>query len=207
MIDAGPGAISPRVPADGTRDWLCLCALAATGALVGWWTPSNALDWQPTLAWAQPWRWWTAAWVHWSPLHLVANLAGCAVLAALGAGAAPPRCVAWAWALAWAPTHLALVSQPTLAHYGGLSGVLHAGVGALAVWLLWAGRGRRRAIGAAIAVGLLVKVALERPWAGPLSHPAGWDIAVAPLVHASGALCGALFSLVALTRRGLWARR
>jgi LCP family protein required for cell wall assembly len=52
--------------------------------------------------------------------------------------------------------------------------------------------------GAAIAAGLLLKIVLERPWAGPLSHPAGWDIALAPLAHASGALSGALCTLAAL---------
>jgi rhomboid family GlyGly-CTERM serine protease len=186
----------------GGRAWLGLCAVAAAGAGVAWWLPTLAMDWQPALAWSEPWRWWTAAWVHWSPLHLAANLAGCAVLAALGTAAGPPPRVALAWALAWAPTHLALLARPALAHYGGLSGVLHAGVASLAVWLLWAGRGRRRAIGGALGAGLALKVGLERPWAEPLAHPAGWDIAVVPLVHASGAVCGALCSLALLALPG-----
>jgi hypothetical protein len=36
---------------------------------------------------------------------------------------------------------------------------------------------------------------LERPWAGPLAQPAGWDIALAPLAHATGAAAGALCGL------------
>jgi len=178
----------------GHRAWLTLCALAVAGALAGWLAPAMALDWQPALAATEPWRWWTAAFVHWSPLHLGANLAGCAVLAGLGAAARLPSRATLAWGLAWPLTHIALLAQPALAHYGGLSGVLHAGVAVAAVVLL-ARTGRERAIGAAIATGLLAKLLLERPWAGPLAHPAGWDIAVAPLAHAAGAAAGTLCAL------------
>ncbi|MCB1997160.1 MAG: rhombosortase [Burkholderiaceae bacterium] len=179
---------------DGRRAWLSLCALAAAAALGGWLVPALALDWQPGLAASEPWRWWTAAFVHWSPLHLLANLAGCAVLAGLGAVAMLPARATLAWGLAWPLTHLGLKVQPALAHYGGLSGVLHAGVAVVAV-VLMARTGRERAIGAAIAAGLLAKLLLERPWAGPLAHPAGWDIAVAPLAHAAGAAAGLLCAL------------
>ncbi|RVT52474.1 rhombosortase [Rubrivivax albus] len=181
--------------AAGRRAWLSLCALAAAGACIAWLAPAMALDWQPAQVTAEPWRLWTAAFVHWSPLHLAANLAGCAVLAALGAAAALPWRAALAWGLAWPLTHAALLAQPALAHYGGLSGVLHAGVAVVAVALI-ARQGRERAIGAAIAFGLLAKLLLERPWAGPLAHPAGWDIAVAPLAHAAGAMAGTLCALV-----------
>lgn len=179
---------------DGTRAWLALCALAAIGAGAGWLLPAAGLDWQPSLAAGEPWRLWTAAFVHWSPLHLGANLAGCAVLAGFGMAAVVPQRAALAWLLAWPLTHAALLAQPALAHYGGLSGVLHAGVAVVAVVLL-ARPGRARAIGAAVTAGLLAKLLLERPWAGPLSHPAGWDIAVAPLAHAAGAAAGALCAL------------
>ncbi len=173
--------------------WLALCALAAGGALAAWVLPAAWLDWQPALAWQQPWRWWTAAFVHWSPLHLGANLAGCAVLATFGAAARLPRRATLAWALAWPLTQGALLLQPALTHYGGLSGVLHAGVAVAAMHLLAAPRPRRaatRAIGAAVLGGLVLKLLLERPWAGPLAHPAGWDIALAPLAHAAGAAAG-----------------
>ena len=66
--------------------------------------------------------------MHFSELHLAANLAGCVLVAALGLTArVPTRCVV-AWALAWPALHLGLWVQPALTHYGGLSGVLHAGV-------------------------------------------------------------------------------
>jgi rhomboid family GlyGly-CTERM serine protease len=178
------------------RTWWTLCGIAAAGALGGWLLPAPLIDWQPGLAAAEPWRWWTAAFVHWSPLHLGANLAGVAVLAAFGWAAALPARAAAAWALAWPLTQGTLLLQPALAHYGGLSGVLHAGVAVGATVLVLHRQGRARAIGALVAAGLLVKILLERPWAGPLAHPAGWDIAVAPLAHAGGALSGLVCALL-----------
>jgi len=138
--------------------------------------------------------------VHWSPLHLGANLLGTALVAALGqVGALPPR-AALAWLIAWPLTQLGLLLQPELMHYGGLSGVLHAGVAVAAVTLVLDEQGRRRAIAAALLLGLAVKLLLEAPWGPPLRHPADWDIAVAPLAHSTGAVCGALLALL-LQRR------
>ena len=167
-----------------------MCAALAIIALAAQWLPRDWFDWQPQVAATQPWRLWTAAWVHWSPLHLLANLAGCVAVAAFGAAACvQPRSV-WAWLAAWPLTHVALAAQPLLLHYGGLSGVLHAGV-AVAAWPLVAhARGRRRAIGWAVLAGLALKLELERPWVGPTQAVAGWDIAMAPLAHVSGALSG-----------------
>ena len=152
----------------------------------------GVLRWQPELALRQPWRAISAAWVHLSPLHLMANLTGTAVVAVLGTVAGCGPRAALAWALAWPLTHAALALQPALDSYGGLSGVLHAGV-AVAGWqLLRAERGRRQAIGAALLVGLIVKVLIESPWAGPGRFAPGWDFAVAPAAHASGSLAGLL---------------
>lgn len=175
------------------RAWLALSALAALGALLlaaapaGW---SSALDWAPELAVRQPWRAVTAAWVHLSRLHLLANLAGCALVAALGVVAGCGPRAAAAWALAWPITHLALLAQPALTRYAGLSGVLHAAVAVAVVQLLVAERGPRRAIGAALGAGLLAKLVLEAPWQGPLRQAPGWDIAIAPAAHLAGALAG-----------------
>jgi rhomboid family GlyGly-CTERM serine protease len=154
-------------------------------------------DWQPALALSEPWRWWTAAFVHWSRLHLLANGAGLLVVVALGWAARLPADAAVAWFVAWPLTQLGLLLRPELAHFGGLSGVLHAGV-AVAGWhVLRHGVGHRRSIGIALAAGLLVKLLGEQPWGPVLHHPPDWDIAVAPLAHATGAvfgvLCAALF--------------
>ncbi len=171
--------------------WVLIAALLGAGAVAAWWLPDpRAADWQPGRVLAEPWRAWTAAFVHYSGLHLAANLAGLALVAALGGAArVPRRCVA-AWAVAWPLTQLGLLLQPQLLHYGGLSGVLHAGVAVAAVHLLFAGAGRRRAVGAALAAGLVLKVVAEAPWAAPLRQAPGWDIAIAPMAHASGAAAG-----------------
>ncbi len=183
--------------AQGPSAWLALAGLLAGGAAVAGALPAAALDWQPRLAAAQPWRLLSAAWVHWSTLHLAANLVGTAAVALLGASARLPARAALAWLAAWPLTHAALLLRPELAHYGGLSGVLHAGVAVAAIWLLLARRGRAQAIGAAIALGLLAKLALERPWGPALVQADGWDIAVVPLAHAAGAAAGAATALLA----------
>jgi rhomboid family GlyGly-CTERM serine protease len=176
--------------------WSGVASVLIVGALLAWPLPRSAIDWQPALAAAQPWRAWSAVFVHFSALHLGANLAGALLVAVLGQAVPVPARCAVAWLIAWPLTQAGLLAQPALAHYGGLSGVLHAGVAVVAVHLLLAGSRAQRRIAAAIAVGLALKLLGEAPWEGPLRHPAGWDIAIAPLAHvtgtASGAICAAL---------------
>jgi len=180
-----------------------LCSLLAAGSVLAWWVPAVRLDWQPGLATVEPWRLVSAAWVHWSALHLGANLAAIGVVAMLGHAARLPGAAAVALALAWPLTHAGLAVQPALAHYGGASGVLHAGVAVAACWLVATQRGPARRIGVVIAGGLLIKVLVEEPWLGPLAHPRGWDIALAPLAHLSGALAGLGCAAVVLMARRL----
>lgn len=175
--------------------WAALAALLGGGALIAWTAPREAIDWQPALALAQPWRALSAVFVHYSPLHLGANLAGGLLVGALGLAARMPLRGTLAWAAAWPLTQLGLALQPELLHYGGLSGVLHAGVAVVAVHLLCTRE--RRLLGAVMLFGLLAKVLSEAPWAGPLRHPPGWDIAVAPLSHASGLASGLLCAAIA----------
>ena len=176
--------------------WAGLGVAAAAGALLARLADPALLRWQPELAWAQPWRMVTAAWVHLSTQHLAGNLAATAVVAVFGVAAGCGRRAATAWALAWPLTQLGLLAQPALLRYGGLSGVLHAGV-AVAVWqLLRDGSRRRRAVGAAVALMVLAKLLLEAAWQGPaLRQVPGWDIAIAPGAHASGVLAGWLCAL------------
>ncbi len=174
----------------GAWSWMVASVLIAAAASALWFAPRELLAWQPARALEQPWRTWSAAFVHWTPWHLTANLLGCAVVAAFGiAVRVPVRCTL-AWLAAWPLSHAALTLQPALATYGGLSGVLHAGV-AIAAWhLLRHDRGRRRAIGMAVMAGLAVKLLLEKPWGAPTQSVAGWDFAVAPLAHTTGAIAG-----------------
>jgi rhomboid family GlyGly-CTERM serine protease len=186
------------------RAWAALSAALALGAGAAFaLDAATAIDWQPTLVARQPWRAWTAAWVHYSALHLGASLAGCAVVAALGIVARVPRRIVAAWFVAWPLTQFGLLLRPDLLHYGGLSGVLHAGVAAVAVHLIVAARGTRRLVGIGLLAGIAVKVAMEAPWGEALRHPAGWDIAVAPFAHASGLVAGAAMAALAEARRAI----
>jgi rhomboid family GlyGly-CTERM serine protease len=165
---------------------------------------SLALEWQPSLSGSQPWRAWTAGFVHYSELHLLANLAGCVLVGALGLAArVSARCVI-AWAIAWPMLHLGLWAQPAVAHYGGLSGVLHAGVAVVAMHLLFRPSRSQRRIGALVLAGLALKLVSEAPWAGAISHPAGWDVAVAPGAHVSGVLAGLVCAALAETLHSGW---
>lgn len=186
--------------AAGRWCWCAVAALLGAGAALaalGPGTSAAALDWQPGLAWREPWRAWSAAFVHYGRLHLAANAAGLLLVAALGIVARLPPRSALAWAAAWPLTQLGLLAEPALAHYGGLSGVLHAGVAAAALHLAWRGAGARRGIGVLLLAGLLLKVLAEAPWAAVLRHPPGWGIAVAPAAHACGAAAGLLCAAVA----------
>lgn len=166
--------------------------MAAVASGVAWWLPAFALDWQPDRAWAQPWRWLTAATVHWSDVHLAVNLAGLAVVAGLGEAAGLGGRWALAWLLAWPLAHAPLLLQPELAHYGGLSGVLHAAVAVAGMALLAgadAGRSRGgRAAGAVLLVGLVAKLLAD------LAAPAALqpDIGRSVLAHAGGTGAGLL---------------
>ena len=183
--------------------WPGVAAALALGSLLAAGAPAQWLDWQPALAAAQPWRWWTAAWVHGSPGHLGANLAGAGLVAALGMVARVPDRLALAWALAWPLTQLGWLLGPPLAHFGGASGVLHAGVAIAALHLVRTAQGRRRGIGLLLLAGLALKLVLEAPWGPALRQVPGWDIAIAPWSHASGTLAGLLAAaLLGTGRRG-----
>ena len=179
--------------------WVGVAGGFAAAALAGWPLPREAIDWQPALAFSEPWRALTAIGVHYSRAHLIGNLAGIALAAVYGVAAMVPARLALAWLAAWPLTQFALLVRPDLLHYGGLSGVVHAGVAAIVVWVLATGRTRaQRWVGALVAIGFVAKLLSESPWGDALRHPAGWDIATAPIVHTTGALAGALCALAAL---------
>ena len=187
----------------GERAWiglaagLCVAAVAVTLSGIA----SSAIDWQPARARIEPWRAFSAVAVHYSALHLAANLAGAALVAALGAAAGVPRAMVAAWACAWPLTQLGLLVRPDLSHYGGLSGVLHAGAAIVALHLVWRGSRIRRLIGAALAAGLVCKVLIEAPWGAPLRVGTGWDFATAPLAHATGLVAGTLCAMAVILLR------
>ena len=135
--------------------------------------------------------------VHYSAAHLMANLAGAALIGLLGGAARITLPMAGAWAAAWPLTHLGLLAEPQLAHYGGLSGVLHAAVAVVAVHLMRGSATLPRRVGWALLAGLSIKVLSESPWKAP-SFDLALGIWVAPVAHACGALSGAACALAAV---------
>lgn len=171
-------------------------AVRAGGALA-----ARLLDARPDLLWSEPWRCWSAAWVHWSLPHLQANLAGGALLLLLGHVARMPVRAVTAWALAWPLLHLGvMLAQPSLRHYGGLSGVLHAGVAVVVIRLLRAPDTDRREqlVGAGLLAGLLLKLVSERFWELSLPYSDALQIRTVPLAHALGVATGLLAGLLCL---------
>ena len=158
----------------------------------------HLLDWQPSKAWSEPWRGFTASVVHLSPMHLGGNLLALALVAWLGMAAPMPSRCTWAWLWSIPLCHLALLTQPEVLHYGGLSGVSHAGVAVVVTELLLRGRHNQQMIAAALGTGLLAKIWSESPWGPGLRIVPGWDIAVVPWGHASGVLAGVVTTLVSI---------
>jgi rhomboid family GlyGly-CTERM serine protease len=177
--------------------WLALASLLSLAAVLATAANPLSIDWQPTRAADEPWRLWTAAFVHYSALHLTANLAGAALVALLGWRAGLPLRSTLAWFIAWPLTQAGLWLRPDLLHYGGLSGVLHAGVAVVAVQLLAEGSRQQRWLGGTVLVAMSAKLVSETPWQAAVQHVEGWDIGIAPFAHVCGMAAGVLCGMVA----------
>lgn len=181
--------------------WVALALGLAALALASIALPALGLDparasWLRASLGSEPWRWLTGAFVHWTPAHGAANAAGALVLAWVGWRAGLPPRAAWAWMAALPLAQAGLLLHGGLHEVAGLSGLLHAGVSVLVLQLLLA-TGRDRWVGAAIGVGLLVKLGLEQPWGPALRTEALWGaMPVVPWAHAAGAAAGALAGAV-----------
>lgn len=189
------------------RAWLAVALLLAVGSALAYVAPQvsrAAIDWQPGLALAEPWRAISAAFVHYSRLHLIGNAAGLALTAAYGVAARVPPRLALAWLVAWPLTQLGLLVQPGLLHYGGLSGVVHAGVAIVTLYVILIGH---RWIGGTVLVMLFVKLATESPLGAPVQQVSGWDIGLAPIAHLTGVAAGLLCCAVAEAAASVERRR
>jgi membrane associated rhomboid family serine protease len=196
---------------DSSWSWLAMAAVMALGAcaltalsLSDRAAPTlHRFDWEASGF--NPWRLWTAAWLHWNPWHLLSNVMACGVVAYLGWAARMGSAATLAWLLAWPLTQALLIPLAAIgvmvpAHVGGLSGALHAGTTIVAAWLLVLGSGRSRIVGLLIAAGLVIKLIWE--WmAGPQPLLEGQLVLSATAVHLSGVIAGAISAtlLLALT--------
>ncbi|TDP88513.1 hypothetical protein EV672_101665 [Aquabacterium commune] len=198
------------------RTWLPQGSVPLDMAVTGWPPLAQALVMRPDAGLAQPvWVWWTTAWLHGSPPHLLRNLAGLALMAALGTLLRPSRPAALAGWLAWPLTQLGMLMQPSLGSYVGLSGVLHAGVTVLALHAAMAPSRQPmprtllhplprtlsplapsvtglRLGGLALLSALAAKILMENPWGQALVASTSSAINVAPWAHLSGCAAGAL---------------
>ena len=160
-------------------------------ALLAWHRASSPLE---------IWRIWTSAGLHWSPWHLGANLLGCLVLAAWGRACNLGVQPTMAWLLAWPMTQASLWLTSDIQHYGGLSGVLHAGVAIGAAQLLTRPRHVERRVGLWVLLGLCIKLLSETPITAPAAVggieavplPGAPGYSVAYQVHWAGSLAGLL---------------
>lgn len=136
----------------------------------------------------------SCAWLHAHVTHLLANLLGLVLITALAWVMRTPAPFAMAWLLAWPLTHLALLLDPRLHSYYGMSGVLHAGATLVAVPLAFSPPIQRttseRAIGALLLFGIPLKCVLENPRMQAVIERPDLHMQVAPLSHLSGFLVG-----------------
>jgi rhomboid family GlyGly-CTERM serine protease len=192
--------------------WCAASIVFGACSLASWWLvhlglSRTNLDWQPTLWLSQPWRLYTAAWVHYSPMHLGGNFLALALVAWLGVAARMRWPATLAWLLSMPLCHLALLALPEVLHYGGLSGISHAGVAVVVTWLLIHGLPVQRRIAALLGLGLIAKIWTESPWGEGLRVVAGWDIAVVPWAHASGVVAGVICAFLTTAALRVCAQR
>jgi rhomboid family GlyGly-CTERM serine protease len=186
--------------------WTTLASLLAVLAMGSWMVqehypgPADLLAWHRASSALEIWRIWTSAGLHWSPWHLAANLLGCLVLAAWGRACDLGIRPTVAWLLAWPLTQASLWLTSDIHHYGGLSGVLHAGVAIGAAQLLTRPHRAERALGLWVLLGLCIKLLSETPILAPAELGAGEAVplpgapgySVAYQVHWAGSLTGLL---------------
>jgi len=173
------------------------------------WSPIPAWSWYATQWSSQPWTWWTHAWVHLSPAHLLATASGAAILLALAREAGTTPGDALAWALAWGlgPVLMPWLATPrgALTTVSGASGVLHAGYFIVAARLLVAPGRPQRAIGALLSLVLALQLAGPYgTWRAKLD--AAWDFPVAHAAHQAGVLAAAL-AWVCVQASAAWRQR
>ena len=185
--------------------WLSVCVCHAVASMLVWWMGERLPDW---LIWRadhwldRPWTLWTSAWVHMNTQHLISNQLAVGALAAMAWVLKPGLRASAAWLAAWPLVPLVLPLWPHVGYYAGLSGLIHAAVAVVGVYLL-AGRSAvpvARRWGLMLLAGLLAKLLYERSWQWPVVWSDGLGISVVQSAHLVGAVGGALLMGLLLHR-------
>ena len=152
------------------------------------------LVWQSALWPQRPWTLWSAALVHLSGAHLLANLLALLVLAVLGACLSAGRNATLALLLAWPLSTLVLLWWPQITSYSGMSGLLNAMAAVLCAHT--ALRSDTKPVSWVIFAALAFKLVSEHAWSQPIAFDPNWGFNVVYAAHLAGAVAGAFCGLV-----------
>jgi rhomboid family GlyGly-CTERM serine protease len=188
-----------RVHRQTLHTWAACAGVAALSAAFSFvpWLYAVGLYQRDAVRTGQWWRIVTAMWVHLDQWHWLADAMAAAGLILLLARVLRPQVIVGVLVACGLLVQVALLNQPTVQWYGGLSGALHG----LAAWgglrLLRpstdAAEDRfSRWIGVALCAGVLVKVWLEQSWLSPIAFDPHWGFGVVRIAHAFGAASGLL---------------
>jgi rhomboid family GlyGly-CTERM serine protease len=164
--------------------------------------PAELLEYRRALAAGEPWRLFTAHFVHLSFLHALLNCVALLLLDRLFADRLRPRELFAI--LGFTPILVSLIFWmvlPELQWYRGLSGVLHAVYFAGCVVWIASSAGRPRWLPIAALIGGALKVLLEQPWDSSFPMHEALRIAVVPQSHLIGAIVGTSAGLLLCRRR------
>jgi rhomboid family GlyGly-CTERM serine protease len=184
-----------------SRAWLVVCCVHGVSSMLLWWAQAGAvaaLTWRADHWDDHPWTLWTSAWVHLNTPHLIGNQLALGALTAFAWLVRPNLRCTMAWLAAWPLAQISLLLWPQIGYAVGLSGVLHAGAMVLAVQLMFKRIPIRKARrwGALLAIGVLVKTAMERAWQNPVVWDRANDMSVVQAAHLSGVVWGLLLGVL-----------
>ncbi len=184
-----------------SRAWLVVCCVHGVSSMLLWWAQAGAvaaLTWRADHWDDHPWTLWTSAWVHLNTPHLIGNQLALGALTAFAWLVRPNLRCTMAWVAAWPLAQISLLLWPQIGYAVGLSGVLHAGAMVLAVQLMFKRIPIRKARrwGALLAIGVLVKTAMERAWQNPVVWDRANDMSVVQAAHLSGVVWGLLLGVL-----------
>jgi len=143
----------------------------------------------------EPWRWWTAHWVHLGVWHWVLNAVALSLLPEIFFHASRRLFILLWFTLPPLLSLLLYFFQPTLVLYAGLSGVLHGIYLAIALNAIQSHYAAERRMGCVVVLGVCAKVG----WEAYSGSSQTAELIGAPVVlhaHLYGAVLGGLIWLM-----------